>query len=203
MCAPTVMDPGSTNACGSRLPRARVQPPPSLAACLLSPADKLYNTSAFERQPGLHPVGQTLGAPHQPSWAAASCFTWEGDGDRVLCTALVLGMGSWAAIWTRRQSRSGGEKPTCTPCPHLLLAGLPALLPVPWPGLRVPMPTSRCPVWGAGRWPALQRRRRSLLSAATKEPKGGRRYGSKHGQGEARKVGNGRHLPWGYPCPSQ
>lgn len=96
VCAPSVVDPGSSSACGARLLRAGVQPPPSLAACLLSPADKLYNTSAFERQPGLHPVGQPLGAPHQPSWAAASCFSWEGDRDRALGTALVLGCWRWA-----------------------------------------------------------------------------------------------------------
>lgn len=69
-----------------------------------------------------------------------------------------------------KQKSGGSEKPTCTPCSHLLLAGQPALLPVPWPRLLAPMATSCCPLWGVG--PVLQRQRRFLSSARTKEPKG-------------------------------
>lgn len=72
------------------------------------------------------------------------------------------------------------------------------------PLLTCPYPAAQVGVWGW--WPVLQRQRRSLLSAGTKEPKGRHRYGSKQGQGEAGKVataGTCWHLPWWHPCPSQ
>lgn len=58
------------------------------------------------------------------------------------------------------------------PAPHAHTCCLQACLcSCPCPGLLAGMPTRCCPLWGGGCWPALQRQRRSLLSAGTKEPK--------------------------------
>lgn len=102
--------------------------PASVAAWLLSPADKLYNTSALRgSQPFIRRRG--LWGPDISCLRAASgCLCWggrQGWGFGHCPAERVLGTGFWAAVWTRGQK----QRPACTPCPY----------PLP-----VPPPTSTC-----------------------------------------------------------
>lgn len=136
-CSPSMANPGSPGAHGARLPGAGCSPPPpprspSLAAWLLSPADKLYNTSVPLKH-GQASIRQ--GGLWGPNVSHFAAFAGEGDRDRIWGTAWARG--SWAAIGTQGQKQRSSEagkpagSPACTPactlCPNLL----PASLPVP------------------------------------------------------------------------
>lgn len=97
-----------------------------------------------------------------------------------------------------KQNSSGVRNP---PAPHAHTCCTPARA-LAWTSLfTCPHPAAQFGVWG--RWPVLQRQRRFLLSAAQRSRKAAAVREANTGRVRPGEVGNGRHLPGWYPCPSQ
>lgn len=186
--------------CGARLPRAGVQPPPCwLLVCYLLPINYTTQTPLKGSQASIRWGG--LWGPHisyRGLLPAAFPARGTGTGFGHCPAAGVLGMGSRAAIRTRWQSRreEGVRK---LPAPHAHTCCLKSVCPGPDSWLVCPHPAAQC---GCG---AGDRHFRGSTVPVIRRHKGAEGpppLGSKQGQGEARKVGNGLHLPCWNPCPS-
>lgn len=152
-----------------------------------------------------------MGAPHQPSWAAASCFCWEGDRDRVLVTALVSGYWGWAPglqYGPEGKAEEQWGRETClhpVPIPAACKSACTPACALAWtPCSHAHILLPRLGCGAGGRYfrgsgdPCYPPAQRSRKAATVTEANKGRVR-----PGRWATAGTCWHLPWWHPCPSQ